>query len=77
MSYFVCHEVSKSGNLHAHAKIFHPFDYNWIYSIAANAEINKQTGEYLDSIISTEFSSRRIFDKPEPERPGFKDPNLV
>ena len=77
MSYFVCHEVSKSGNLHAHAKIFHPFDYNWIYSIAANAEINKQAGEYLDSIISTEFSSKRIFDKPEPERPGFKDPNLV
>jgi hypothetical protein len=77
MSYFVCHEVSKSGNLHAHAKIFHPFDYNWIYSIAANAEINKQAGEYLDSIISTEFSSTRIFDKPEPERPGFKDPNLV
>ena len=74
LGYYLCHEVTQKRNLHSHAKLWHGFDWNYIYQIANNVDLNKDIGEYLDSIISSELSSTRVFDLPVSERPKPEDP---
>ena len=49
-------ETSLDGNLHTHSKIYGPMSWKYIEHFAANKDLNKLFGSYLDSMIVNELS---------------------
>ena len=64
-STFTATENSEDGHLHAHLLISSALDWKGISQFAGNPLLNKYFGEFMDSIISTELSSQRVFDNPD------------
>ena len=64
-STFTATENSEDGHLHAHLLISSAIDWKGISQFAGNPLLNKYFGEFMDSIISTELSSLRVFDNPD------------
>ena len=68
---FTAIETSTSGELHSHSKCFTPINWEYLRSIAQYPHINKAFGAYLDSIIQSELSFERSWDKkPQPSYPN-------
>ena len=64
-------EHSEDGHLHIHLLVNSVLNWRRISQFADNSELNKCFGQFIDSIISTELSSVRVFDhEPKPEFPN-------
>ncbi len=63
-------EHSEDGHLHIHLLVNSVLNWRGISQFADTPELNKCFGQFIDSTISTELSSVRVFDhEPKPEFP--------
>jgi hypothetical protein len=71
-STYAATEHSEDGHLHLHMIISSALNWKGISKFAGNPVLNKQFGAFMDSTITTELSSQRIFDNDT--KPIFPNP---
>jgi hypothetical protein len=73
--FYAANETSAEGILHTHLKLYSTLPWDLLERIAENSRKNKQFGMYMDSNITNELSSERVFDIIP--KPTFPDPTKL